>query len=39
MERYIIAPFGSRQIDEISAPLVIHTVQPASVRLLPCIKT
>lgn len=27
MERYIIEPIGSRQIDEISAPLVIHTVR------------
>lgn len=27
MERYIIDPLGSRQIDEISAPLVIHTVR------------
>lgn len=27
MERYIIEPLGSRQIDEISAPLVIHTVR------------
>ena len=27
MERYIIGPLGSRQIDEISAPLVIHTVR------------
>lgn len=27
MERYLIGPLGSRQIDEISAPLVIHTVR------------
>ena len=27
MERYIIEPLGSRQVDEISAPLVIHTVR------------
>ena len=27
MERYVIGPLGSRQIDEISAPLVIHTVR------------
>ena len=27
MERYIIGPLGSRQIDEITAPLVIHTVR------------
>ena len=27
IERYIIEPLGSRQIDEISAPLVIHTVR------------
>ena len=27
MERYIIKPLGSRQIDEITAPLVIHTVR------------
>ena len=28
MERYIIGPLGSRQIDEITAPLVIQTVKP-----------
>lgn len=28
MERYIIGPLGSRQIDEISAPLIIQTVKP-----------
>ena len=27
MERYVIGPLGSRQIDEITAPLVIHTVR------------
>lgn len=27
MERYVIDPLGSRQIDEITAPLVIHTVR------------
>ena len=27
MERYVISKLGSRQIDEISAPLVIHTVR------------
>ena len=27
MERYVISKIGSRQIDEISAPLVIHTVR------------
>lgn len=28
MERYIIGPLGSRQIDEITAPLIIQTVKP-----------
>lgn len=28
MERYIIDPLGSRQIDEITAPLIIQTVKP-----------
>lgn len=27
LERYLIGPIGSRQLDEISAPLVIHTVK------------
>lgn len=27
LERYLIGPIGSRQLDEISAPLVIHTVR------------
>lgn len=27
MERYVISKLGSRQIDEISAPLVIHTIR------------
>lgn len=27
MERYVIGPLGSRQIDEISAPIVIYTVR------------
>lgn len=28
LERYIIEPLGNRQLDEITAPLVIRTVQP-----------
>lgn len=28
LERYIIGPIGNRQLDEITAPLVIRTVQP-----------
>ena len=28
MERYVIGPLGNRQLDEITAPLVIHTVKP-----------
>lgn len=28
LERYIIEPIGNRQLDEITAPLVIRTVQP-----------
>ena len=27
LERYLITPIGSRQLDEITAPLVIHTVR------------
>lgn len=27
LERYLIGPIGSRQLDEITAPLVIHTVK------------
>lgn len=27
LERYLITPIGSRQLDEITAPLVIHTVK------------
>lgn len=27
LERYLIGPIGSRQLDEITAPLVIHTVR------------
>lgn len=32
LERYIIEPIGNRQLDEITAPLIIHTVKPIQAK-------
>lgn len=32
LERYIVKPLGGRQLDEITAPLIIHTVKPIQAK-------